>query len=481
MRQRNIVRGVFSNPLTWIILVSICVRLLLWFFIPLIVTSDGEYYFQLSRNLFPPNQNGWFDPWYPPGYPIFLRLLFAFGGEHANTVLGAQSLLGILSAVIYFQIAKKVSGRTTAILTGLFLGLNPIFILVEHFLLTETIAIFFQGCTIFMVVGVWENSEKGLLKAGAAGLLMALTALVRPSHIIFPIGVLSCGLLLAVIKRLQNERQFALGISRAVIIMTLICSVVLSPWLLWNAIENQKTGLSSVSNIARLLFALREGFLPADDPELIALVPNLPESCRLGRGECGWLPVHVVRAQGKSEPQIDTWAENVLDTYLRKHPGKFGKAGLRVLGDQLGFVGDRWHELDTFNKFLTPLEYSSLMAQFHQIPMEFVQPERLGSFSATIAWVIGILLDWCFQWVPILFLFSLPLALSRRGPALLACLVLTMMFFLTILLAPVDRYMLLNLPLQWIVGCGGVMIGIRYLTNRFWLKNPIDSDVHELD
>ncbi len=171
-----------------------------------------------------------------PGYPAFLRL-FLRGlpdDSFVHSVMFGQACLGIATVVLSFVLARMVLGSMAALLVMLLVALSPHLIVMENYLLCETLYTFLL--VIFMVAGTAtirqnENSKK-LMLSGVTGLILGLACLVRPPLMQFAPLVF---ILTLVISNLRIYRTQALcGLLGFVLI--------LAPWIIRNLIEFGQIG-----------------------------------------------------------------------------------------------------------------------------------------------------------------------------------------------------------------------------------------------
>jgi len=148
----------------------------------------------------------------PPGYPAFLRLFVppVPGPEFVRTAMLVQAGMGVLIVAIVFLLARVLfSSAVAALLAMLLAALSPHLIVMETYLLSETLY------TLLLVIGVgtslWAmRCEKEFTQRGAAavcGALLALCCLVRPTLEQLPWIVLSATLL---VPRLRPYRTWIL-------------------------------------------------------------------------------------------------------------------------------------------------------------------------------------------------------------------------------------------------------------------------------
>jgi hypothetical protein len=128
------------------------------------------------------------DEYAPAGYPAFLRAIFFFTPNLLVTIF-AQHILGLISGTFLYLMVKRVSGIA-------WLGLIPAgivffsgdYLLMEHILMSETLF------TTLVIVSMWAAiealySDRPWLWLGISGVVMILSALVRPITLEVPIVI----------------------------------------------------------------------------------------------------------------------------------------------------------------------------------------------------------------------------------------------------------------------------------------------------
>jgi hypothetical protein len=135
---------------------------------------------------------------------------------------------------------------------------------------------------------------------------------------------------------------------------------------------------------------------------------------------------------------------------------------------QFGWVDGRIREVD--NTILQvahyPKEYlwsvSVIINDFPQI-RPFVLPDQFGLSGIFAIWLYEHVWSWRYPFLGILFLLGLPWLPKTSLAYYLVFIVSLSIIFLVFLLAPVDRYMLLEEPLLFIIGCSGLSEMVRRL------------------
>lgn len=131
-----------------------------------------------------------------PGYPIFLALCYWLVGRNFLLIGLIQSALGAAVAVFVYRIARGIFNREVALIAGLSCALLPeLIIWGSGQILTEPLYIFLLTAALYTLVSLLPADGKPLpsatasraqiLHAAAAGLLLGLSALVRPIALLF--------------------------------------------------------------------------------------------------------------------------------------------------------------------------------------------------------------------------------------------------------------------------------------------------------
>lgn len=231
-----------------------------------LLKADSEAYLALAKNLL---AHGVFSvdaaaPFSPqtlrtPGYPVFLLPFAALFGAPALPTALAQALLGAFTVVFFWRWLERTWGPRPAAAAALVLAWDPVSLFHTPLLLTETLF-------VFLVVWALERSDAALAdgspgKAGAAGLLWSLSALVRPISFYLPLF-----LCWGWATRRRAMAAFLLG-----------AFLLPGAWMLRNRAATGQASLSSVGGVALIRYtaagieSLRTGRPVAElDPELRA-------------------------------------------------------------------------------------------------------------------------------------------------------------------------------------------------------------------
>lgn len=192
------------------VLLSVLIRLVLLKHLPLILTQDSFDYLRAandnlqSKIIFSPHLTDW----RLPIYPLFLAITWIFTGFNSQMIVLIQSLLGVLSMLVGYSIGKILRSNILAALLVLFLGINPVYLLNEHLLMSETLFLFLLLTAYAFFLLIWQGSFRWV-EGGLFGFFLGLSFLTRANGSAF-ILVLILGLMLHTTKKtnLQEGKIF---------------------------------------------------------------------------------------------------------------------------------------------------------------------------------------------------------------------------------------------------------------------------------
>ncbi|GEM_PF-738046 len=131
-----------------------------------------------------------------PGYQFFLAGIYALFGHHIWIVWILQAILRGATAYLVYKLAQLLfshglvslwQDRAALIAAALF-GFSPDLIVVNGFLLTETLFLFLLMAAVYGSIRLLddsaENTQKGMIYATGIGLLWAFAILTRPVAIL---------------------------------------------------------------------------------------------------------------------------------------------------------------------------------------------------------------------------------------------------------------------------------------------------------
>lgn len=119
----------------------------------------------------------------PPGYPYFLGAVYLLGGPDFHRARIVQMALGLGGVALAFLLGRAVFSRGVALLFALLTATSWVLIYYEGEL-QEPVLLTVLVLAFTLVLVRWRERPSAVL-AGAAGLLLGLSAVVRPNTLVF--------------------------------------------------------------------------------------------------------------------------------------------------------------------------------------------------------------------------------------------------------------------------------------------------------
>jgi 4-amino-4-deoxy-L-arabinose transferase-like glycosyltransferase len=166
--------------------------------------------------------------YWPPGYPVTLAAIYYVTDDSLWAGRMFNVLCGALTAVLVYAIARKLFGRTEAVIAGLLMALLPGHVYFTPLLMSETYFLFLMSATIAVFLYyVLDRERPPLLAVAGAGLLAGMTGMSRGEFAPF-IGIM---LLLMVLH---------LGLRRSLLPAAVLMIAVAALFVPWT-IRNERT------------------------------------------------------------------------------------------------------------------------------------------------------------------------------------------------------------------------------------------------
>ena len=173
--------------------------------------------------------------YYPAGYPAALAAVYYLVGHTPipdNLVLATgffQVFLSVATVALVYYLGRRLFTPTVGLLAALWMALFPNLIFHTAAFLTETLFIFLVLAALAVLFSFrWQEERPGWARLLVFGVLLGLSALVRPISLLLlpllPIAWLIAGF----------GWQRALGYSGAVLVVT---AAVIAPWTIRNAVR----------------------------------------------------------------------------------------------------------------------------------------------------------------------------------------------------------------------------------------------------
>ncbi|HWP45624.1 MAG TPA: PA14 domain-containing protein [Candidatus Limnocylindrales bacterium] len=253
--------------------------------------------------------------YHTPLYPLFLALFLYFGEtpKIGTLVIIAQRILGLLSIIFFYKIAKKIFDSTVAFYSSLLFSLYTLLLYYETVVQTEVLFIFFLSLWLYATLKILEkNSWKGYF---LMGILYGLLALTRPVAQFF---ILSLPLVL----------WFKAGRIRRIIFPSVLAFAtylaVISPWMFINHRTYGFWGLSRGQGLGLFYRVLDlDGLRPVENTRY-PLIKRIYEEERL-RNKVVYYEVknRLTFKLGYSELEADKALFSFALETLRAHPYQF--------------------------------------------------------------------------------------------------------------------------------------------------------------
>lgn len=159
------------------------------------VASDSWQYHQIALNLLeghgytsserPPYEP---DVYRPPGFPGFLRLVYAWNGPSIPTAIALQVVLSLGAILLTYYLVLAL-GESRAVATGaaLLLAVDPLSVVHANLLLTETFSSLLVLTAALLVVRYWQSGRKSYLIF--VGALLGAGILIHPMLVFLPLSL----------------------------------------------------------------------------------------------------------------------------------------------------------------------------------------------------------------------------------------------------------------------------------------------------
>ncbi|MFQ5599562.1 MAG: ArnT family glycosyltransferase [Candidatus Krumholzibacteriia bacterium] len=160
--------------------------------------------------------------WWPPGYPLFLGLVYTLQGPDHRAAIFVQVLLGTLVCWIVYRIGARAAGERAGRVAGLLVALNPSYVFLTNQLASENLFVFWLALGLFLTGRKTREARSYVWP----GVVLALGALTRAAGLVVPIVAASW-----MRARMPGRREWLLGVAW----LLGGAAVTLAPWALRNA------------------------------------------------------------------------------------------------------------------------------------------------------------------------------------------------------------------------------------------------------
>ena len=198
----------------------------------------------------------------PPGYCFFLASIFKVTDnfqEFYRTTLWIQSLLGSLTVLMTYFIARFLLAPGWSILAALLMMISPHMIVMSAYFLSESLYVFLQTLAILLLLYAIRRDSLLLLATGAVTLGTAI--FVRPVLGVFPF--IAAGLIFHLLRKSKPRNSIIIMCA-----LTLLLSLApQTAWVIWKT--------SNLSKDTQPVSALKVALLSGVYPNLTYKRPEL--------------------------------------------------------------------------------------------------------------------------------------------------------------------------------------------------------------
>ena len=322
----------FTFAFSVLLVCAISLRVVLYHTLPVFVTADSWDYVLAARGLGDRIDfySAGLRDWRTPGYPILLALVSCCSQSlQSNHIVAIQVAFGVTAMLLGGLAGVLAGSRVTAIGMALFLAVNPVYLLFEHAVMTETLSI--MCVSGYMVAVLWASKRSDLPMRGglAVGALFSLCILTRSNLLLF------CAISITVVPLswYACQQRLATGGARHawkyLAAVALTAGVLVGPWLMRNG--SAYGDFTLLKSINRNLLVYKSMYDPVDLslPKIRAITDVLGSQDL----NYDWL-ARLTSVYGPVQGEViarDLWWEQIS-----AHPERYA---VDVLQSLLGFAG----------------------------------------------------------------------------------------------------------------------------------------------
>lgn len=298
--------------------------------------------------------HGWFvDSARLPGYPLFIRLVFAVAGTDNLTALGlAQAGLFVVAAVeVYALLCLLLRRAPIAFCVALPLALNPVILSYTKALLTEGLALFLV-VNLALAVVLWLRTPTAARLWPIAGWTLALY-MTRPEWVYLPVPLFA--LLLVIAWRRGLLRRVLPHALAAVVALY----AVLGLYVYANAEQNRCACVTYIQNI-NILGKVMQYHMQDEAPPRYDDVTRVVDGV-MARGDLDpWDVIRVPDAavSGAYFARVGAYGAAIIEAHPVEYLAHSAPLAVASLGDSVPF-----RPLAARGPFAAPLTALTVIAQ----------------------------------------------------------------------------------------------------------------------
>lgn len=338
------------------LLASVVVRTVLFVELPALLTNDSWDFLRAADDL--RHRLDFFSPGLRdvrlPGYPLFLALIAPLSSNHSDAIVAAQAVIGATSAAIGLLLGWLIGSPWVALLLAAFLGLNPVFLLDEHAIMSETLGLLFAVALVGLGVRILE---RGAWRGAAVllGVLLAACTLTRANFLALGLTIILSTALAPNGRRLRRradgsgERRLAQLHLTPALIATGVAALLIAPWVWRNEVAYGRASLYLFTNRNIIVYMNMHHRLDGASPALAAVNRAIGDD----QISYAWLwklnrLYQPVRAEDVAGEIVHEQIERHPATYVRE----VGDAFVTFLGFGSGYGNERTSVLSWFRELV---------------------------------------------------------------------------------------------------------------------------------
>ncbi|MBF0254488.1 MAG: glycosyltransferase family 39 protein [Candidatus Omnitrophica bacterium] len=148
-----------------------------------------------------------------PVYSYFVAVIIRLFGPSLTAVHLTQALIGSLTPVLVFLIARQIFGPgRIPLLAGILTALYMPFVIYENFLLGESLSVCLNAAGLWLLIGGLRTSKHREARLLASGVLFGISALIRP-NVILACAFMGAGLLRMLSRQLHSWKRGLLAVT----------------------------------------------------------------------------------------------------------------------------------------------------------------------------------------------------------------------------------------------------------------------------
>lgn len=154
-----------------------------------------------------------------PIYPLFLGIVFFLFGENYLALLVVQSLIGGLTCILVYRVAKEVFAEKIALIAGAIAVFYPVFVRLANTIMTEQIFIPMFLTSILLFIRYVKTAKS--LYLYATGVTLGISTLTRSVAMLFIFVLISY-----LFYRRKDNLSLACKRSLVFFILIFICTII---------------------------------------------------------------------------------------------------------------------------------------------------------------------------------------------------------------------------------------------------------------